>query len=39
MKTKEIDKVLYKLVPEEREKSYSSCVLKDPNGIIIYSKD
>ena len=34
MKTKEIDGVLYKLVPEEREKSCSGCVFKGPNGAI-----
>ena len=34
MKTKEIDGVLYKLVPEEREKSCRGCVFKDQNGAI-----
>lgn len=34
MKTKEIDGVLYKLVPKEREGSCSGCVFKDPNGSI-----
>ena len=41
MKTKEIDGVLYKLVPEEREKSCRGCVFKDQNGAIctILTKD
>ena len=41
METKEIDGVLYKLVPEEREKSCSGCVFKDPDGAIctILTKD
>lgn len=41
MKTKEIDGVLYKLVPKEREGSCSGCIFKDPNGSIctILTKD
>lgn len=41
MKTKEIDGVLYELVPKEREGSCSGCIFKDPNGSIctILTKD
>ena len=41
MKTKEIDGVLYKLVPKEREGYCSGCIFKDPNGSIctILTKD
>ena len=41
METKEIDGVLYKLVPEEKEKSCSGCAFKDPDGAIctILTKD
>lgn len=32
METKEINGILYKLVPEEKEKSCHGCIFKDPDG-------